>query len=98
MTMFNGAEVISDTGILDVEILEKYIKEHLGGVIPERYANVERHISFTDGEINDSHSSNGNLAIWIAAAAVLAFAAAYAIAMGSVQPMAGVSSFLRISA
>ena len=49
MTMFEGAKVISDTGILDVEILELYINDHLGGVIHESYAEVNRRITFTEG-------------------------------------------------
>lgn len=49
MTMFEGAKVISDTGILDVEILELYINDHLGGVIHESYAEVNHRITFTEG-------------------------------------------------
>ena len=45
MTMFEGAEVVSNTGILDVEILEKYITEDLGGVIPTAYQRVTIHDS-----------------------------------------------------
>lgn len=76
MTMFKGAEVISDTGILDVEVFEKYIKEHLGGVIPEKYAEVEKHISFTDGEVIESpddfdYASDDDSAIWIAVVGAL---------------------------
>ena len=50
MTMYEGAEVISDTGILDIEIFESYIVDHLGGVIDERYAETDCRITFTEGE------------------------------------------------
>lgn len=66
MTMFEGATVISDTGILDVEILERYIVDHLGGVIDERYEKVNHHITFTEGEIYRSDVTDGDHAIWIA--------------------------------
>ena len=57
MTMFEGAKVISDTGVLDIEVLESYIVNHLGGVIDERYAEANRHITFTEGEVT-SHPSD----------------------------------------
>lgn len=68
MTMFEGAKVISDTGILDVEILENYIVDHLGGVIGEGYEEVDRRITFTEGQIAYyPYVSDGDHAIWIAA-------------------------------
>ena len=68
MTMFEGAKVISDTGILDIEILESYIVDHLGGVIDERYEVVNRHITFTEGEITYNPDVNdGYYVICIAA-------------------------------
>jgi 2',3'-cyclic-nucleotide 2'-phosphodiesterase (5'-nucleotidase family) len=68
MTMFEGAKVISDTGILDIEILESYIVDHLGGVIDERYEVVNRHITFTEGEITYNPDVNDrDYVIWIAA-------------------------------
>ena len=68
MTMFEGAEVVSDTGILDIEILEKYIVENLGGVIGAEYAPVNRHVIFTEGIQEDpSYVTDGNHAIWIGA-------------------------------
>lgn len=67
MTMFEGAKVVSDTGILDVEILESYIVDHLDGVIDERYARATRHVTFTEGfQANDSYVTDGDHAIWIA--------------------------------
>ena len=50
MTMFEGAKVICDTGILDIEILEEYIVNDLGGVIDNRYAEADCRITFTEGD------------------------------------------------
>ena len=40
--------------MLDVELLEKYITENLGGVIGEAYAEVKTNITFAEGEIIDN--------------------------------------------
>ena len=50
--MFKDAKILSRDGLLDVEVLEKYIVENLGGVIGENYANVDNRITFTDGYAN----------------------------------------------
>jgi 2',3'-cyclic-nucleotide 2'-phosphodiesterase (5'-nucleotidase family) len=72
MTMFENAEVISDTGILDVEILEKYLTDHLDGVIGEKYAVAEQHITFTEGFLTDyPYVTDGDHAVWIAVIAVI---------------------------
>ena len=78
MAMFEGAEVISDTGILDIEILENYLVDHLGGVIGEQYAETDHRITFTEGEVMDDASiTDGDDAVWIAVVSgVLAIAAA----------------------
>ena len=49
MKMLENAKVIQDEGILDVEALERYINEKLGGVVGEEYGNVKSNITFTDG-------------------------------------------------
>lgn len=54
MTMFEGARVVSNTGILDIEILEQYIVNNLGGVIGEEYAESDNRIKFTEGEVIDN--------------------------------------------
>lgn len=36
-TMLNDSEIVSNNGMLDVELLEVYINEHLGGVIGKEY-------------------------------------------------------------
>lgn len=51
MTMFKDAKILSNNGTLDVEVLEFYITDVLGGVIGEQYATVQKNITFTDGEI-----------------------------------------------
>lgn len=74
MAMFEDAEVISDTGILDIEILEEYIVKNLSGVIGDEYAEADCRITFTEGEI--AHQPDGTYAVWIAAiAGVLAVTA-----------------------
>lgn len=40
-TMFDDAEIISTTGMVDNEVVMKYIEEDLGGVIPEMYAEPQ---------------------------------------------------------
>lgn len=72
MDMFEDAEVISDTGILDVEILEKYIDDQLEGVIDARYARATRHVTFTEGDSgNYSYVTDGDHAVVIAAVGII---------------------------
>jgi hypothetical protein len=54
MTMFKDAKILDAEGTLDVELLENYIVEHLGGVIGEEYAEVKPNISFTDGVMTET--------------------------------------------
>ena len=60
MTMFKDAKILDAEGTLDVELLENYIVEHLGGVIGEEYAEVKPNISFTDGVITEIPDNNEN--------------------------------------
>ena len=60
MTMFKDAKILDAEGALDVELLENYIVEHLGGVIGEEYAEVKPNISFTDGVITEIPDNNEN--------------------------------------
>ena len=57
--MFKDAKILDAEGTLDVELLENYIVEHLGGVIGEEYAEVKPNISFTDGVITETPDNNG---------------------------------------
>lgn len=71
MALFEGAKVISDTGILDVEILEKYVVENLGGVVSEEYSKPAQRIRFTEGEI---YTTNNNVVVWIVVSACVLLA------------------------
>ena len=85
MTMFEDAKVISDTGILDIEILENYIVDNLGGVMGDKYAEVNRHITFTEGEItttpdntdvDDTGADDEDYTVYIAVASVVVITSA----------------------
>ena len=54
MTMLEDSVVLQNDGMLDVEVLERYIVEELGGVVGQEYAEVKRSITFTEGEIHDT--------------------------------------------
>lgn len=49
MAMFKDAKILDAEGTLDVELLERYIVEHLGGVIGEEYASPQGRITVTGG-------------------------------------------------
>ena len=67
MTMFEGAKVVSDTGILDIEVLENYIVNKLGRVISESYAKADTRITFTEGFLQHyPYVTDGDEALWIA--------------------------------
>ena len=67
MTMFEGAKVVSDTGILDIEVLENYIVNKLGGVIGESYEKADTRITFTEGFLQHyPYVTDGDEALWIA--------------------------------
>lgn len=50
MSMFAGATILQNDGMLDVEAFETYITENIGGVIGKEYAKVDNRITYTDGE------------------------------------------------
>lgn len=50
MSMLEDAKIISNNEMLDVECVEKYLTEHLGGVIDEKYGAVRPRITFTNGK------------------------------------------------
>ena len=52
MSMFKDAKVVESEGMLDVEVLERYITDNLNGVIGEEYKDVLNRITFTDGYEN----------------------------------------------
>ena len=49
MSMFKDAKILDAEGTLDVEVLENYIVDHLGGVIGEQYAEPQGRITVTEG-------------------------------------------------
>ena len=53
MKMLENAKILQNDGMLDVEALELYISEALGGTVGEDYAEVKTSITFTEGEIAD---------------------------------------------
>ena len=65
-TMFKGAKLLSDTGILDVELLESYITENLNGVIGSEYAQSQNRINILDEYIplRKSFEEKGYEVIW----------------------------------
>ena len=69
MKMLENAKVIQNDGMLDVEAVERYVTEVLGGEIGQQYQNAEPNITFTEGE--HSASGNGNAVLWIAGAVVV---------------------------
>ncbi len=51
MQMLENVTILQNDGVLDVEVLETYIIEHLGGTIGQEYAEMKPNITFTEGEI-----------------------------------------------
>ena len=49
MAMFKDAKPTQAEGTLDIELLENYIVDHLGGTIGEEYAEPQGRITFTEG-------------------------------------------------
>lgn len=52
LKMLENSTIIKDDGMLDVEALERYIVDELGGVVGEEYQTVTTNITFTDGVID----------------------------------------------
>lgn len=48
MSMLSNAEILQNEGTLDVEVLERYITEVLGGTIGEEYSVAKPNITFTE--------------------------------------------------
>ena len=59
MKMLENAVILENEGLLDLEALERYILEELGGVVDQRYADVYSNITFTEGELGTSEGENG---------------------------------------
>lgn len=59
MKMLENAVILQNDGYLDVEALERYIAEELGGVVGQPYAEAAVNITFTEGENHTSEDGNG---------------------------------------
>ncbi len=68
-TMFKESKLLSDTGILDVELLENYITENLNGVVGAEYAESQNRINVLDEYIplRKTFEDKGYEVIWNAA-------------------------------
>lgn len=51
MQMLEEAVLVQNDGVLDLEVLETYLVEHLNGIVGQEYASVSPNITFTDGKI-----------------------------------------------
>ena len=60
MSMLADAEIVLNDGMLDVELLENYIVNTLGGVVGSQYEQVVSHIAFTNGELTESEHPEPN--------------------------------------
>lgn len=58
MTMLKNSKIIANEGMLDVEALERYVVEVLGGTVGSEYAEAKANITFTEGEIKDTEDNN----------------------------------------
>jgi 2',3'-cyclic-nucleotide 2'-phosphodiesterase (5'-nucleotidase family) len=59
MKMLENAVILQDSGMLDVEALERYIAEDLGGVVGQEYAEASVNITFTEGELSTPEGEKG---------------------------------------
>lgn len=71
LKMLENTKVIQKDGMLDVEALESFIDDKLGGTVGQDYAEAKSNITFTDGEIvedtEDISKEENKLASLIAA-------------------------------
>jgi hypothetical protein len=58
MTMLKNAKIIQNEGMLDVEALEYYVVDVLGGTIGQEYAEATPNIIFTEGKIDASEDES----------------------------------------
>lgn len=65
-TMFRNLTTVTDTGILDMELLEMYITEFLGGTVPESYTKSQNRINKKDSYIplRKTFETMGCTVIW----------------------------------
>ena len=58
LKMLQNTKILQKDGMLDVEALEMYISDKLGGTVGQDFAEAEANITFTDGEIIDNTDDN----------------------------------------
>ena len=65
-TMLKDSTLLSDTGILDIELLENYITENLNGIVGSEYAQSQNRINILDEYIplRKSFEEKGYEVIW----------------------------------
>ena len=63
-SMFRDAEILTNDGMLDVELLEQYIVENLGGVIGQEYAASQGRIRILDGTSPRVHTVAAGDNLW----------------------------------
>ena len=73
MKMLEDTVILQNDGLLDVEALELYIVENLGGTVGEEYRDMVSNITFTEGE--QGVSDHTVSALWIIGATVILIAA-----------------------
>lgn len=82
MSMFKNARIIDGEGILDLEVVENYIVNHLGGVIGEEYSEVSKNITFTDGIVSDNPQTSDAIRLETAFAVISVSIVAIALLFG----------------
>ena len=66
MKMLEDTVVLEDEGLLDVDEMERFIVEDLGGVVGQEYAETAVNITFTSGEVSSADETNStNSTLWI---------------------------------
>ena len=63
-SMFDHVKIASDTGLLETELLETYLTEHLGGKIGAAYAGAQNRIRITDGSQAQTHTVTWGDNLW----------------------------------
>ena len=68
-TMLKDSKLLADTGILDVELVERYVSENLNGVVGKEYAQSQNRINILDEYVplRKNFEDKGYEVIWNAA-------------------------------
>ena len=79
MKMLEEAVPVQNDGLADVEALEQYVVDILGGKVGETFKDVAVNITFTEGEISSSQGMSITTILAIAGG-VIVLAAVIAVA------------------